>query len=788
MTKDPNLDRPEEKKRKRDKVRIKMRWLSEQEGQKRTENALIPSDFIGFNHLFKAEPKPKKRLAHYGWMAGWWAAFLLLCAVASIPVSVQAQALLGWGIVSLFMILTPVCKMGTGRILLICLGGFISLRYILWRSFYTLPDPSSLMDFIPAVALFLCEIYAFCMYMLSLFVIIDPVKRAEVRLPKDPRLLPTVDLFIPTYNEESDILRPTLIAAKEIDYPKEKLRIYLLDDGATLAKRKDPDPIVSYTANLRARENKKLCDELGITYLSRDENKRAKAGNLNFGFHQTSGDLVAVLDADHVPSQDFLSKTVGYFLKDSKLCLVQTPHFFINPDPLEHNLETFSEMPSENEMFYDKVQQGLDKWNAAFFCGSAAVLKRSALAEIGGFEGETITEDCETTLELHARGYKSLYVNTPLIAGLQPENFLSFIGQRSRWAMGMLQIFMLKRPFFKRGLSVPQRLSYLSSNLFWLFSFARLGFIIAPLFYLFFGLKIYDASLLEFIAYTIPHILACIFMGHYLYGQVRWPLMSELYEYVQSLFLCRAAISTVLHPKKPQFSVTEKGEVTEEDHLSPLVTPFLIMFFLVFAGLLATIYRLVFHPEQSGAVLIVGLWNLISFLFVLAGVGVVCEKRQLRKTHRLPRRSLIRFQLGEVSIYGRLTDLSLGGAKIQFSSKALETENLSGQQIILQGSEVSFVKDQAFHGVVRHVRRQKEIAECGIEFTPFDQKEEEAIVALFYANHLEWKLWQEKRRRSHSVFTGVLYFMRLALVKGVKGVAFALWSLCSKLTFSGRRH
>src|SRR5690606_18200646 len=137
---------------------------------------------------------------------------------------------------------------------------------------------------------------------------------------------------------------------------------------------------------------------LGVNYLTRLANKNAKSGNLNAALQHTEGDLVAIFDADHAPTKDFLQHTVGYFIKNPKLFLVQTPHFFINPDPLERSLNTFDRMPSENEMFYGIVQRGLDRWGASFFCGSAALLRRSALEQVGGFSGRTIVEDCETAL------------------------------------------------------------------------------------------------------------------------------------------------------------------------------------------------------------------------------------------------------------------------------------------------------------------------------------------------------------------------------------------------------
>ena len=80
---------------------------------------------------------------------------------------------------------------------------------------------------------------------------------------------------------------------------------------------------------------------------------------------------------------------------------MQTPHHFYSPDPFERNLGQFRKMPNEGELFYGIVQDGNDFWNATFFCGSCAVLRRPALLEIGGIAVETVTEDCHTALRLH---------------------------------------------------------------------------------------------------------------------------------------------------------------------------------------------------------------------------------------------------------------------------------------------------------------------------------------------------------------------------------------------------
>lgn len=157
-------------------------------------------------------------------------------------------------------------------------------------------------------------------------------------------------------------------------------------------------------------------------------------------------------------------------LRNEKVFLVQTPHFMANPDPVERNyFSAFTRMPSENDMFYGTIQKGLDYWGSSFFCGSAALMRRAHLDLVGGISGDSITEDAETALDLHKMGYESVYVDRPMVSGLAPETFDAFIQQRMRWAQGMTQILLLKKPFKAEGLKWYQRVGYMSSIMFWLF-------------------------------------------------------------------------------------------------------------------------------------------------------------------------------------------------------------------------------------------------------------------------------------------------------------------------------
>jgi len=381
--------------------------------------------------------------------------FVLL---VSLPTSTDVQALLGLAVIGIVLVLKPFAQRNIpARILLLAVAGMLVLRYWIWRVLETLPSIDAPVSFSAALLLLVIETYAIAVFFLTAFINADPSERP---MPKRVRAadLPTVDILVPSYNEPPEMLSVTLAAAKNILYPSEKLRVVLCDDGGTDQRCNHADPKIAEGARARRAELQKMCRDLDVIYNTRALNEHAKAGNMSAALAKLDGELVTVFDADHVPSRDFLARTVGYFVENPRLFLVQTPHFFINLDPVQRNLGLAATCPAENEMFYTDIHRGLDRWGGAFFCGSAAILRRAALDEVGGFSGETITEDAETALDIHARGWESLYLNRAMIAGLQPETFASFIQQRGRWATGMTQMLLLKNPLFRSGLSLPQRL------------------------------------------------------------------------------------------------------------------------------------------------------------------------------------------------------------------------------------------------------------------------------------------------------------------------------------------
>lgn len=233
-------------------------------------------------------------------------------------------------------------------VLLTLLSGTI---YIGWRWLFSLNFDAWWI----AIPLVLAETYA----LIDVFFFGFTLWRAKSR--PSPPAAPSglrVDVFITTYNEDVDLVRRTAEAATRIRYPH---RTYVLDDGNRSAM-------------------KAMADELGIGYITRGpgwENRplHAKAGNLNNALMQTDGEFLLILDADQVPRPQILDRTLGYFTKRT-VALVQTPQEFVNvPD--------HDPLGSQAPLFYGPIQQGKDGWNAAFFCGSNAVLRREALMQLG---------------------------------------------------------------------------------------------------------------------------------------------------------------------------------------------------------------------------------------------------------------------------------------------------------------------------------------------------------------------------------------------------------------------
>ncbi len=698
-------------------------------------------------------------------------AVILTGTVAYLPL--DSQATMAWSLVLIAILLKKLLSRHPLFLqsLIMIITIFMGLRYFFFRSTETLIYTTPI-AFVFVIALFATELYAMIIQFLGMLVNSVPLTREIEPIDPDDPDLPTVDVLIPTFNEPEQMVAITASACSLFEYPKDKVTIYILDDGGTLEKRNDPDPEKAAAAKQRHEKLKLLAGFLEVEYLTRDNNYSAKAGNINEALYGTSsgkpnpdGDLVVILDCDHVPTRDFLKNTVGNFMKDPKLFLVQTPHFFINSDPIERNLNTRKNSPGDNEMFYCKVLPGLDFWDSAFFCGSAAVLRRKHLDESRGISGDTITEDAETSIFFHGKGYTSVYISKPMVCGLSPETFGNFIVQRNRWAQGMIQILLLKNPLFNKGLKMIQKICYLSTCSFWLFGLARFMFILAPFLFLYGDIQIYHATLGQCFSYPIPYLAASMVLSNLMYGKVRHPFFSELYETALSFFNIPALIRVLRSPRSPTFTVTRKGTSLDEDRPSELAYPFYILLFLFILMYPVALHRLLLVPGLWEALAISVTWGTFNFLILLLCLGVVWENRQVRKTHRIDvvEKVKLRAQDGDKqqpSITAYTTDISEEGMGITIDGPSSITKGDHLEVMARDSSGKIFLLPVE----VLHASRRDGQTILGCQFQYEDELSFYTTTDYIYGDSDRWDNYWKKRQTNISFYKAFTHILQLGIL------------------------
>jgi cellulose synthase (UDP-forming) len=311
--------------------------------------------------------------------------------------------------------------------------------YLSWRVVATAPGVSPLL-FWPLWTAELWGYVAFLSLVLDAWRI-DPT-------PRPAALDLATDIVIATYDEDVDVVEPTIVGALRI---RGRTTVHLCDDG-------------------RRDEMRVLAEQHGIRYVTRPDNRHAKAGNINAVLPTLEGELVLILDADHVPSPDLLEATSGYF-RDPSVAVVQTAHSFRNHNSVMHD----EEGRHEQSLFFDVLLPGRDRIGSAFWAGSAAVLRTEALRTVGGLATRTSTEDFETSLLLQRAGYRIHYLNEHLVQGLAPDTLGAYLTQRSRWAEGTLASYRRgHRAAWSRDLTLAQRLSYTGGLLYYLTPLQRL--------------------------------------------------------------------------------------------------------------------------------------------------------------------------------------------------------------------------------------------------------------------------------------------------------------------------
>jgi cellulose synthase (UDP-forming) len=522
-----------------------------------------------------------------------------------------------------------------------------TVAYLAWRALFTVNLDAWFVG-LPMLAL---EIHAAMGLALFAFSLWDTDQRPARRAP---RRRPRIAVLIPTYNEGPEILVPTVAAATALEPVHET---WLLDDG-------------------NRPEVAELAAALGAHYLARPTHEHAKAGNLNHALGVIDADIIAVLDADHVAAPDFLTATIGYF-GDARVALVQTPQDFYNVTSFEHGSGTSYGQPfHEQSLFYRLLQPGKNRWNAAFWCGTGALVRVSALREVGGAATDTITEDIHTTIRLHRRGWKTVYHNEVLARGLAADDAAQYQLQRNRWGTGAMQVLRVENPLFAPGLTLGQRLAYAATLLGWFDSWRTLGFLLLPPLVLLTG---QIPIIADGATFAVAFITTYLFQQAALYllgrGAYR-PVLSIIFDLVRMPPNFMATL-TLFSARTPAFRVTPKGRVGSER--GRVEAPSMLRLSLAVSFVAATVYSLhlvgLFRVGYASEWAALGAFGWLSFNVALVWIAM----RRIRSARfATQRRSAVRFAIDlpgwidgqEASVQ----DVSVGGTLIATVEPLVERE------------------------------------------------------------------------------------------------------------------
>lgn len=255
--------------------------------------------------------------------------------------------------------------------------------------------------------------------------------RLPVAVRPTVRSARTVDVLVSTYHEPVELVRTTLLGCAEMTYPH---RTWVVDDGNRAAMRD-------------------LAAELGVGYLTRAVPSHGRSGAIAHALERTTGEFVVLLDADQVPMPDLLHAAMGHF-DDGAVGFVQTPIEFLNRDSILHSSPERHERQLHNEV----IAPARSAAGAAVWEGSASIVRRAAIEDIGGVVAADATYDYRTTVRLLASGHRGVYHHETLVQGIAPHNLDLFLAQRSRWARGRIgALWSSDSPLRTAGLSARQR-------------------------------------------------------------------------------------------------------------------------------------------------------------------------------------------------------------------------------------------------------------------------------------------------------------------------------------------
>jgi cellulose synthase (UDP-forming) len=582
------------------------------------------------------------------------------------------------------------------------------VSYLWWRAGSFNPEALTF-----SAAVYVAEVFGFLAALLHLVTSWRLERRSPLPVPRNA----TVAVLIPIQDESVDTVRRTLMAAQRMKHAHD---VWLLDDGSRL-------------------EMHVLAEELGCRYLARAGQAAGKAGSLNDALRQVRADFIAVFDADHSPAPSFLEETLGFFT-DARVAFVQTPIDVYNLDSFQHRRSRLgTRIWSEQALFFRVLQSGMDRLNAAFFCGSCAVVRRSALDDVGGFATGPATLALRTSLRFHKRGWRSVYYARSLAFGRAPTSASPYLRQHLRRAQGAMQAWRGEPVLFARGLTLGQRLAYFAHLLGYLQGWQRAVLYLAPAAILATGTLPIAVLDREFFMFFVPYVL----LGAWLFEETARGfgrgVLSEQYRMLR--FGAYIGATLAYFRRAPDAPATSWHAIPAESTfkmLWPLYAVLLLNVLAIPAGI--TLYL------QGGGLSLGALAAGLSWAALTAGIAAAAARFALRNSsfkrreYRFPLPVPMRLRTSRGMTLGLATDISPIGCRFvgAAAGSALVGAEIQGELLLPTG-------DLPVRAIVRAKLADSEAGgessfALGCEFRWGLSDERNQLELFLFGSDLQWRL------------------------------------------------
>ena len=408
----------------------------------------------------------------------------------------------------------------------------------------------------------------------------------------------TVDAFVTVYGEPLETIRRTAAAVVAM---KGKHRTWILDDG-------------------RSDAVKDLAEELGCRYVRRLSSNGAKAGNVNHALSIAKGDFFAIFDADFVPKDNFLVETVPFFVGED-VAFVQTPQVYGNLHTIIARGAAYMQT-----VFYRFIQPGRNHFNAAFCVGTNVIFRRHAIDDVGGMYTASKSEDVWTSLMLHERGWRSVYIPDELAVGDAPETIEGFTKQQQRWATGGFEILLTHNPLSpRRRLTADQRIMYFVTATHYLAGIAPLLLLLVPPLEIYFDLRpvSMELGLGTWLLYYAGFYVMQIVLAFFTLGSFRWEclLLSAV-----SFPIYTRALFNVITGRETHW------HVTGGHHRAASPFAFMLPQVLMFTFLLPTSVVACWRDVNHSQLTLATIWNITNT--IILGAFIATAFRELSHRRR----------------------------------------------------------------------------------------------------------------------------------------------------------